>query len=343
MKKILVIAFLAVSLFSFAYLVDSQYSSTTYPKDQIERDLALIKQKFYNFVISVPAEVEAVAGEEVAINASVNNLGQFTLRDFNLTLGDLPFEYQITPKLSEIKIVRDWNPKQGLYKVPTYFQIKIKVPADAVGAHLVNVKGQELFSWRKASNSSSFILKISNPTVIIQPNITVSRILVPDQIKENEPFNISFLVNNENIFKQQVNISLSIPSDWSADAVQQSFLIAPNSAAAVYYTVTPTNTSGNISVTVNYPFKEKIFTIVRDGPYLIPEVEKPVAENVTEAKPAAEEKQPVTGFAALVQFIRNMSPILIAIVVLVIIIIVWFIVKLIRFYSGRKKPESIKH
>ena len=335
MDKKLVILFLVASLFSFAYLTISQNpsdSNVTYPRDQIERDLALIKNIYYNFNISTfPGEVDVKAGENATVNVTIVNTGQFALRDFNLTLEGADFPYEITPLVKEIPVWGEWNSKDGLLHGKQTYQISINVPANATGVQLVNITGKENFSWRKFSKKTIFILKII-PSASVEQNITVSKIEIPETLKENVPFNINFSVINKNAFRQQIDLLLKIPSDWAAVGNNRSLLLDTNEAANVSFKIVPTNSSGNISIDIVYPVKKTIFSFTREGSSLIPVTEKPKEETPVNK---------TTGLSRVIGFLRNLSPIFLAILVLIAIIVVWFIVTIVRFYTTRKKPESM--
>lgn len=335
MQKKLIIVFLLASLFSFSYFVYSEHppgSNVTFPRDQIERDLALIKKsQLYNFeVLSLPGELEVKAGENVTLNFSIVNRGLYGLYEFAVKLSGVDFPYEITPNKTDIRPWGEWNPVDGQKRGEQKYQLTLNAPSNAAGVHLVDVTGTENFSWRKFSQSTQFILKVI-PVVSVESNITISKISAPVTIKENEPFDIKFSVTNLDAFRQQIDLLLNIPADWNVvDTSKRALLLAPNETSNVTFTIVPTNTSGNISVNVIYPFKKTIFSFVKEGSALSPVVQKPI-------EPAPKR---ATGIAGLVEFLRNLSPIFLAILVLIVIIVVWFAVKLVKFYSARKKPEA---
>ena len=263
--------------------------------------------------------------------ATITNTGQFALSDFNLTLEGVDFTYETTPMVKEIPVWGEWNSKDGLLHGKHTYQISINVSSNATGVQLVNATGRENFSWRKLSKKETFILKII-PSGSVEQNITVSKIQIPETLKENAPFNINFSVINKNAFRQQINLLLKIPSDWVAVENNKSLLLDTNEAANVSFTIVPTNSSGNISIDMVYPIKKNIFSFTREGSSLIPVTEKPKEEPHVNK---------TTGFPGVVEFLRNLSPIFLAILVLIAIIVVWFIVTIVRFYTTRKKPESV--
>lgn len=313
--------FVLISFFTFSYFASS-----------IEEPL-LIRQRFYNFFISMPEEVEVNAGDIAIIDGKITNTGMWWLRQFNFTLQGLPYEYEIIPQYwEEVRILRDWNPQDGVFRVPENFTIKIKVPTDAIGVHFVIITGQEFRSWRQVSNSSIFILKVI-PKVPIQPNVTLSNIVFPEKVLANKVFMMNFTINNFWEFPLDMNVSVDLPADWITLQPLKSFSLEPNTSVKTNFTIFPTNTSGKISLILKYPFKQDILDITEVSPLLTPEEE--IIE-VPEVKPKP------TGFAAIVEFIKNLSPIVIAVIILILIIVIWNIVKIYRFYRGRKRPEGKK-
>ncbi len=333
MQKKLALMFLIATLFSFSYFVYSDHpigSDITFPPDQIERDLALIKASYYNFdILFLPDEVEVKAGENVTLDISVVNIGSYALREFSLSLSGIEYPYEITPSgKTDVLVWGDWDSVNGLMRGKKDYKITINVPANATDVHLVNVTGMENFSWRRTSKSGTFILKVI-PAVSIEQNISVSKVVVPDFIMENEPFHINFSLKNTLPSRQRVDLVLAIPPDWVAVEGKKTYILEPQNDTAASLTVIPTNSSGNISADVVYPFKKQIFALSKIGPSITQIIEEP-----------KEEVKKPTGLAALVEFLRNLSPIFLAILVLILVIVIWFITKLVRFYSGRKKPEE---
>jgi hypothetical protein len=284
---------------------------------------------FRGFVITLPEMVEAEPGQTITINGSVLNIGQWWLHDFNISLKGLPegCEVKVIPERFEhLKIIREWNPEQGLYRVPEKFLIEIKIPENATGAFLINVTGKEWTSWKKVENPTMFILKISSP-----PKLSISDIVVPEEVKENEPFNISFEVKNEGLVDQQVSLKVVAPEDWKVEPVEQNLSVKANSSELLIFTLTPTNTSGEISVFLQYPYKTQILNLTKAGPYIIPSVaEMPKVEIPT-------------ALASLVSFFKS-NPIIAIITIILLLIIFWNvyqIVKGMRIKKIRKKPEEI--
>jgi len=134
---------------------------------------------FRAFIIGLlPQEINATPGDFVTVNGTILNLGWYWLHDFNISVTGLPDNYNVTvtPQWFEhVRILREWNPQQGVYLVPEKFWVHIDVPKNSSGVYLVNVTGKEWMTWRRLENSSIFILKISGaPTTVPSETTTTS-------------------------------------------------------------------------------------------------------------------------------------------------------------------------
>jgi len=291
---------------------------------------AISPRPYRAFEIIVPEEVLAYPNETVTIEGGVLNKGIWLLHDFHLTLSDLPedYEYEFSPGWWEhLMTIREWTPERGVYRVPVNFTLTIKVPEDAYGIHRVNITGQEFMSWRKVSNSTEFILK-----VITFPDFTITNLIVPEEVTEFEPFDMSFSVNNIGEGLGKIDISIELPEDWDISEKSKSLTLEPDTSESVELTITPTNTSGEILIYAEYPFKELILNITKVGPYLIP---TPVGVPV-------EEPEVPTGFAALLEFLKELSPLVIGIAIVLLLIIAWSAWGIYKSYGTRREPEEMK-
>jgi hypothetical protein len=278
-----------------------------------------------------PDLIEAMAGDSVTVNGSIFNFGMYWISDLNLTAKGLPDDYkiEIVPQhFDQLKIIREWNPVQGLYRVSETFLIKIQVPANAAGVFAVNVTGQEYQSWKKLSNSTSFILRITST-----PKISISDIEVPEKVVEFQSFNISFIVNNEGATDQSVTLTIDAPQDWNVTPDVLTSTVKTNSSGNFQFGITPTNTSGEISAVLEYPFKQIIVNMTKRGPYLIPTASEAPAIEVPTGM--------FTWIDSIVTFTQE-NPIVVIVSIVVLVIIVWYFASTYRFYIRRKKPEEIK-
>ncbi|MDI6798813.1 MAG: hypothetical protein QMD12_02335 [Candidatus Aenigmarchaeota archaeon] len=281
-------------------------------------------RKFREFVIGLPEEIFVSPGDEVIINGTILNTGWWWLHDFNLTVTGLPkdYNYTVEPKWFEhVRILREWNPQQGVYRVPEKFSIIIKTPENASGIYLINVTGQEFQSWKRVSNSSLFILRVKAHSLA---NFTITDIVVPETVVEFTPFNISFSVNNTGLTAGQINISVEIPEDWNISEKTKSLTVEAGGSLPVEFEITPTNTSGQIVIFAEYPYRETILNITKVGPILIP-VAMPTEEAVTD----------------YLAVIKELSPYMIILSLVFLAIIVWNLWGIYKFRAARKKEEKM--
>jgi hypothetical protein len=282
---------------------------------------------YRGFSIGMPELVEAAPGELVTINGTILNFGWWWLHNFNLTATGLPENYAVTfsPQWFEhVRILREWNPEQGLYFVPEKFAMGIQVPENATGVFTVNVTGQEFMSWKQVSNSTAFIFRVSSPA-----KLSISDIVVPEEVTEFKEFNISFSVKNEGLTNQLVTLSVSAPADWNVTP-EQSLMVNASSSADVFFALTPTNAGGEISVLLLYPYKAQILNMTKAGPMLIPQAPTALP----------------TGLVAwFEQQLKALPSWILIVAVVFLAIIAWNLYKILKGYKFRivrKKPEEMK-
>lgn len=283
--------------------------------------------KWRAFVLTVPEEVAATPGQEVIINGTVLNTGWWWLHNFSLTLEDLPsgFEYKITPNhWDDFRITKDWNPQQGVFKIPEPILISIKVPLNAAGLYTVTAKGQENYSPYKFSNTTTFVLKI-----VGEPKFTISEISVPSIVYENESFNVSVDIKNEGNVETVTNVSLNIPTNWTIDFKNKVDVVEPNSTKKFTFLATPTLSAGALSAYVEFMYGKTIYNVTREGPLVVPQP-KAAAPEVFPQIPS------ITGL------FEKYSPVLLTIVAVIIIVIAWILWSMYTMYVKRKQPEKIK-
>lgn len=282
--------------------------------------------KWRSFVFTVPEEVAATPGQEVVINGTVLNTGWWWLHNFSVSLEGLPAgsEYTIKPNhWDDFRITKDWNPKDGVFKVPEPILISIKVPANAAGLYTLTLEGQENYSPYKFSNTTTFVLKI-----IGEPKLSISDISVPIIVYENETFNVSFDVKNEGNIETAANVTLSIPANWTIDLKNKVDVVAPNSTKKFEFVVTPTLSSGMISAFVEYSYGKEVYNKSKEGPVVSPQSKAPV--------------QPGSQLPSFNEIFDKYSPVMITIVAVIIIVIGWIIWSMYSIYAKRKKPEIMK-
>jgi len=312
--------------------------------------LAQSRMTFYSFGMSVPDEINANPGDTVDVEGEILVTGWYWLHNFDLTVSGLDYDYEIEPAWWEhVRILRDWNPQQGVFRVPEKFKLTINVPEDASGAHIVTITGQEHHSFREVSNDTYFVLTIGG--VPAQANLSISDILVPEMIEQYEPFNLTFKIDNAGAIDIAATVSMSVPEDWEVDETSKTIDVKSDSSEIGMFTIIPTTSAGEISFFVEYPFKGEIISFTKVGPYLVPGAELPTTTTIEEAP---------SFYAPIANFIYTLTspildsfeslagsyavPAMIGIIVILLIIIIWIISGMFRFVrsKGRAEPESME-
>lgn len=311
---------------------------------------------YYRFSILTPAEVIAEPGAPVTIDGGVLVTGMYWLHQFNITVSGLPFSYTMTPSYwQDAPILREWNPQQGVFRVPNNFTLTMNIPSDASGVYMVTLTGTEHQSWRQATNSTYFVLRVGaagrNATVPSMMDIT--DIIVPDIINESQPFNLTFKIDNNAPARTAATVGVLIPKEWKADAMSKTFSIGANSSEIGVFTITPTTPSGNVSLVVSYPFNNTVISFTKVGPYLI--TGENMSATTTTTVPSGGAIGVLSGaISALVSFVNAafggagannsyLAPITIGVIIILVIVIIWLLGGIFKVVqSGRKEPEKMK-
>jgi len=298
-----------------------------------------------SFSIQLPEEVSAEPGQTITIDGGILNTGWWWMHDFSLTLSGLTedYAYSFSPQYFEtVHTIKEWDSDVGVYRVPEKFTLTITIPDNAAGLQLISVTGQEMQSAKQVTNSTQFVLKITPAE-----HFTVSDIIAPENVTDGEPFDMTLTVTNDGVKSSSVTLKVSTPADWTVAESSKSVTLDPNSSSEVTFTITPTITSGNITVTAEYPFKENITTISKIGPLLVP-MPKP-AETTTVATTIAAinvTEGVLTGyFSKLFTEVMGLPLWVIIVAAILLVIILWNLYKILgkyKFRLVRGKPEEMK-
>lgn len=306
MMKIKIILLLLVSV--LLILLFSQFISS-----------AAILRK--GFAISVPKVVDAYPGDVVTIQGTILPT-KTMMRNVYLFVEGVPFTYTLEPNYFDtLPVTYKWTNATGLVKVPKAFEIKIFIPSDIAEEknYTINVTGQETFTYLRIENSTSFQLRVK-PTAVF----SISQILFPENVVDGQIFEMNVTVKNEGTKSEDVTLSVSAPSDWNVTDGTQTVMIAPQESLDVIFALTPTNSSGLISLNMEYPYKTSIINITRLGPILAPVVPE-------------EQGTVPTGSAVLVQ---NLAPVLIIFSLIFLILIGWNLYGIYKTSSDVRKTEE---
>jgi hypothetical protein len=297
---------------------------------------------YYSFEIVLPTQVDATPGQDAIVQGGVLVTGAYWLHDFNLTVNGIPYEYSITPKnpWDMVRILRDWNPVQGLFRTADPFNITIHVPANAAGSYIVLVSGAEHRSARQATNSSYFVLKVAGAP--LAPQLSVSDILVPETINELEPFTMSFKVDNAAPIDTAATITVKLPDDWKADTTSKTVSLKAGSSTAEQFIIVPTSSAGSVSLLIEYPFMNSIVNFTKEGPYLVPGGENQTAPT--------NQTSPFSIVGNIVAYVKSisagsLSPILISLIIILLVIIVWLSLGIYNTMTGKGdkgEPEKME-
>jgi hypothetical protein len=319
-------------LITFAVLVSILVLSS------IQLSVSYAPRLYRSFRIEVPTEVVASPGDMVTINGSIYNTGLWWLHDFNLTLSGLNYEHFVVPShFDNLRILRGWDSDRGVYIMPETFLLTIKVPEDATGASFVTITGQEFQSWKLVSNTTTFVLKIASaPT-----KFSITDLVIPENVTEFQPFDISFTVNNEGSARGNITITTNASEDWVISEKVKTLNLDANSSSKVVLTITPTNSSGIISISAEYPYNQTIIHITKVGNLLIP-MPKSAVTTTQPVSPILPSKFILPYFNTAIPL--NRMTLLIIIIIIVVLVILWRVLSMYQFKVKRGKPEEMaKH
>jgi hypothetical protein len=246
----------------------------------------------------------------------------------------LDYDYFVVPtRFDNLRILRGWDSNTGIYIMPEAFILTIKIPEDATGVSFVTIKGQEFQSWKQVSNTTAFVLKIASaPT-----KFSITDLVIPENVTEFKPFDITFKVNNEGSAKGNITIITNASEDWTISEKAMALTLDANSSKDVVVTITPTNSSGIISISAEYPYNQTIIHITKVGNLLIP---MPSATTTTQAKPLLPSYIVLPYFNKAIPL--NRITVLIIIIIIVVLVILWKVLSMYQFKIKRGQPEEMK-
>jgi len=286
--------------------------------------------KVLNMSFDMDTKIEVYPGETLTINGKLMNTGWLWLYNINLMTENLTYEHTINPDTIPVLPIKYYWVDGKAFRIPQNFTLMLKIPENETASEkdfflVANGNFKVLLpSERSYLNYSKEVKQRIVLKFVPTPVITISDITFPDIVTQNKQFQISMIVINMGGIGTTANISISTPSDWTVDAREKTVSVEANSNSTVSFNIIPTNSSGQISLFLNYPVRQMIINITKTGPFLTPQVEAP------------EEK----AVPSLISRIKALPPIVLLIIIILLVVIIWNIRAVIKFYKKRKKPEE---
>jgi uncharacterized membrane protein len=267
-------------------------------------------------ILTLPEEVEGFAGEEIIVSGKISSQGAWMRKVF-VYLEGLPYTYTIDPNYFEVI---------PLLK-PSEFQIKIRIPDNLEEEKLytVTVTAQETYTAFRTEGKTTFKVRAKPIT-----EFSLSRIVIPQTIIENQSFTLNLTVENKGNKEEEVNVSLRLPLGWNYEDGIKSVKLSPRQSSTLTFNITPSNTTGSISINMQYPYKGSIANFTRLGPILAP---------ISPELPKEEFPEYITTYLTTIQ---EISPILNVLSIIFLIIIIWNLYTMYKTSSIRKKEETMK-
>jgi len=292
----------------------------------------------YSFQMTVPDEINALPGDSVVVEGEILVTGMYWLHNFEMTIEGLNYDYELVTNWGEsVRILRGWNPDDGVFRMPETFELHIDVPEDADGVNFVSITGQEHHSWKQVSNDTYFILNVGGAPEEETIALEIIDIEVPEEIMEFEAFDFDFKIRNKAPTPKSAIVSLVVPEGWQLDESSKTYAVAGESEESGMFRVIPTAEDGDVALFVEYPFKNRVMNFTKTGPYLVPGTEEPTT---TTTEPSGnlfgDIYSAITGFS--VGIISGITgsfgdlevPLLVGIIVVLVIVIIWLLTSIFK-------------
>jgi len=267
-------------------------------------------------IVSLPEEIEGFSGEEILISGKISSQGTWMRKVFVYIEG-LPYTYTIEPNYFEVIPLSK----------PSDFQIKIKIPdnLEEEKLYIVTITAQETYTAFRTEGKATLKVR-AKPTA----EFSLSGIVLPQTIIENQSFPLNLTVENKGNKEEEVNVSLKLPLGWNCEDGIKSVKLSPGQASTLTFNITPSNTTGSISISMEYPYKGSIANFTRLGPILAP---------ISFEAPKEEVPEYITTYLTAIQ---EISPILNILSIIFLVIIIWNLYSMYKAGSIRKKEETMK-
>jgi len=190
---------------------------------------------------------------------------------------------------------------------------------------IVTITAQETYTAFRTEGKATLKVR-AKPTA----EFSLSGIVLPQTIIENQSFPLNLTVENKGNKEEEVNVSLKLPLGWNCEDGIKSVKLSPGQASTLTFNITPSNTTGSISISMEYPYKGSIANFTRLGPILAP---------ISFEAPKEEVPEYITTYLTAIQ---EISPILNILSIIFLVIIIWNLYSMYKAGSIRKKEETMK-
>ncbi|MEM5801956.1 MAG: hypothetical protein QXQ18_01030 [Candidatus Aenigmatarchaeota archaeon] len=290
--------------------------------------------KAMNMSFDMDTKIEVYPGETKTIEGRLLNTGWLWLYNVTIKAENLTYEHTITPNNIPVLPIKYYWVDGRAFRTPQNFSITIKIPENLTAGEkefFLTANGSFRIYLPMDMKYLHYPMQIKQRVVlkvVPTPSIEIKDITFPEVVIANKTFEISMLVINNGDIGTTANISIDLPKDWQVDSKTKSIRIEARENKTLNFSVTPSNSSGQVSLYLLYPVRQKIINITKTGPFLVPQLEEVV-------------EKPVPGLIErIVSFIKSLPPILLLIIVILSAVIIWNLAGVIRFYRRRKKPEK---
>jgi len=282
MKLKLILASVLVLAFAL-YFVNLSLSEYVY-------NISDYVNKLLNVTFDMDTKFEVAPGQELTVDGKMINSGYLWLYDVNLTAENVPegFEVKLNPIHFDVfpRLFIFTNSIIGTPK-PLNFAMSIKAPetpTELTYEFNLNVKGvfrrympgvNQFSVLGSLDKSQRIVLKIL-PSKLF----TITDVSMPENVTVDKPFEVSMILTNNGNVAETANVSVSLPSDWGVDEAVKSISLGAQKSSTITFEITPTNTSGDVSVILTYPVDNTVVNTTEATQFFEPisPVEKPPVE-----------------------------------------------------------------
>lgn len=191
-----------------------------------------------NMTIRFPEKLIGYTGENVSFEVVVENTGNVDLHNVKIIIPDFDGRIIVRPTKANIS-----------YLASQVFKVTIHLPEKAGNYTLyINAISEE------KNVTGKFRLEVLKKPEIPKIRFPVLQIIesVFPTFYENETATIVFTLENTGNLTSNATVRVDLPEGWNVDEREKTISIAEGRKERISFNVTPSNKSGNISITVSY-------------------------------------------------------------------------------------------